>query len=84
LTFDIITEVLAVLAVALLVGELFEQVGLPSVAGELLSGIVLGPKNRAFFVPVFFGLAGVEASFPAAQAWLLAPCYSYPSSLRLC
>ena len=41
--FDIITEVLVVLAVAVLVGELFEQIGLPSVAGELLSGLVLGP-----------------------------------------
>jgi Kef-type K+ transport system membrane component KefB len=40
---DIITEVLVVLAVAVLVGELFEQIGLPSVAGELLSGLVLGP-----------------------------------------
>jgi len=43
LAFDIITEVLVVLAVAVLVGELFEQVGLPSVAGELLSGLILGP-----------------------------------------
>jgi Kef-type K+ transport system membrane component KefB len=43
LAFDIITEVLVVLAVAVLVGELFEQVGFPSVAGELLSGLVLGP-----------------------------------------
>jgi Kef-type K+ transport system membrane component KefB len=43
LAFDIITDVLVVLAVAVLVGELFEQIGLPSVAGELLSGLVLGP-----------------------------------------
>ncbi len=43
MAFDIITEVLVVLAVAVLVGELFEQVGLPSVAGELLSGLILGP-----------------------------------------
>jgi len=43
LAFDIITEVLVVLAVAVLVGEFFEQIGLPSVAGELLSGLILGP-----------------------------------------
>ena len=43
MAFDIITDVLVVLAVAVLVGELFEQVGLPSVAGELLSGLILGP-----------------------------------------
>ncbi len=44
MAFDIITDVLVVLAVAVLVGELFEQVGLPSVAGELLSGLALGPS----------------------------------------
>lgn len=43
MVLDIITEVLVVLAVAVLVGELFEQIGLPSVAGELLSGLILGP-----------------------------------------
>ena len=43
MALDIITEVLVVLAAAVLVGELFEQIGLPSVAGELLSGLVLGP-----------------------------------------
>ncbi|HKT22577.1 MAG TPA: cation:proton antiporter, partial [Nitrososphaerales archaeon] len=29
--------------------------------------------NRAFFIPVFFGLAGVEAAFPASQVGLLGP-----------
>ena len=43
MALDLISEVLVVLAVAVLVGELFEQVGLPSVAGELLSGLILGP-----------------------------------------
>jgi Na+:H+ antiporter len=43
LPYDIITDVLLVLAVAVLTGEVFEQVGLPSVAGELLSGLILGP-----------------------------------------
>ena len=33
----------------------------------------LAKMNRAFFIPVFFGLAGVEAAFPASQAGLLAP-----------
>jgi Kef-type K+ transport system membrane component KefB len=57
LAFDIITDVLVVLAVAVLVGELFEQVGLPSVAGELLSGIVLGPT-----------VLGVVATSPQTSA----------------
>jgi Kef-type K+ transport system membrane component KefB len=42
LAFSVITDVLIVLASALLVGELFEQFCLPSVVGELLSGMIIG------------------------------------------
>jgi Na+:H+ antiporter len=52
MTLQIILEVLLVLASAILVGEVFEQFGLPSVAGELLSGLVLGPT--------VLGLAGPD------------------------
>ncbi|MCL5067121.1 MAG: cation:proton antiporter [Thaumarchaeota archaeon] len=41
--YDIIWQILVVLTPAVIVGELFRQFGLPSVAGELLSGLVLGP-----------------------------------------
>ncbi|MCW4025088.1 MAG: cation:proton antiporter [Candidatus Bathyarchaeota archaeon] len=41
--FSIITDVLIVLATALLLGELFERFRLPSVVGELLAGIIIGP-----------------------------------------
>ena len=40
----IITDVLIVLASALLVGELFEQLCLPSVVGEILAGMIIGPS----------------------------------------
>ena len=40
---DIIWQILVVLALAAIVGEIFRQFGLPSVAGELLSGLILGP-----------------------------------------
>jgi len=43
MAYEIIIQVLIVLAAAVGVGEIFEQVKLPSVAGELLSGIILGP-----------------------------------------
>jgi Kef-type K+ transport system membrane component KefB len=43
LTYEIIIQVLIVLAAAILTGEVFEQFRLPSVAGELLSGLILGP-----------------------------------------
>jgi len=57
LAFDIITDILVVLAIAVLVGEAFEQIGLPSVAGELLSGLLLGPT-----------VLGVVSSSPQTQA----------------
>lgn len=43
MTYEIIIQVLIILAAAVLTGEVFEQFRLPSVAGELLSGIILGP-----------------------------------------
>jgi Kef-type K+ transport system membrane component KefB len=43
MVFELIFDILVVLAAAVLVGELFEQFGLPAVAGELLSGLILGP-----------------------------------------
>ncbi len=41
--FSIITDILIVLAAALLLGELFERFRLPSVVGEILSGMIIGP-----------------------------------------
>jgi Kef-type K+ transport system membrane component KefB len=42
--FSIISDILIVLAAALLLGELFERFRLPSVVGEILSGILIGPS----------------------------------------
>jgi Kef-type K+ transport system membrane component KefB len=44
LAFSIISDILIVLVAALLVGELFEQICWPSVIGEILSGIIIGPS----------------------------------------
>ncbi len=43
LPYQIIWQILVVLTSAVVLGELFRQFGLPSVAGELLSGLILGP-----------------------------------------
>jgi Kef-type K+ transport system membrane component KefB len=43
LPYQIIWQVLVVLAFAAVTGEIFAQFGLPSVAGALLSGLLLGP-----------------------------------------
>lgn len=48
------------LVVARILGELARRVGLPSVVGELLAGIVLGPSLLGAFAPGLF-----EAIFPA-------------------
>jgi Kef-type K+ transport system membrane component KefB len=50
LALPIITDVLIVLAAALLVGELFEQFCLPSVVGEILSGMIIGPSVLGLIV----------------------------------
>ncbi len=41
--YDIIGQVFVVLALSLVLGEVLEQARLPSVAGALLGGIILGP-----------------------------------------
>lgn len=43
MAYPFIFEVLIVLSAAVVAGELFEQFRMPSVAGELMSGIILGP-----------------------------------------
>jgi Kef-type K+ transport system membrane component KefB len=50
-TFSIITDVLIVLAAALLVGELFERFHLPSVVGEILAGMIIGPSILGLVLP---------------------------------
>jgi Kef-type K+ transport system membrane component KefB len=49
--FSIITDVLIVLAAALLIGEVFERLHFPSVVGELLSGIIIGPSLLCLVAP---------------------------------
>jgi Kef-type K+ transport system membrane component KefB len=56
LIYDVIGQAFVVLALALILGEILEQIGLPAVTGALLAGIVLGPT--------FLGLV---ASTPQSQ-----------------
>jgi Kef-type K+ transport system membrane component KefB len=49
--FNIIVDVLIVLGAALLVGELFERFRLPSVVGEILAGMIIGPSALALVLP---------------------------------
>lgn len=56
----VLFQVLVILTAAVVVGEFFRQIGVSSVAGELLSGIIVGPsvlglvKNPAELSPLAF------------------------------
>ncbi len=63
MAFNIILDVLIVLAAALFVGELFEQVCLPAVVGEILSGIIIGPS--------LLGLIGISEAVSAVSSLAL-------------
>src|SRR5580704_1533051 len=65
MTFEIILEVLPVLASSILLGEAFEQLRLPSVAGQLLSGMILGPTVIGLIAPdpELQGVASVSLFF---------------------
>ncbi len=43
MTYGIILDILIILTAAIISGEIFEQLNLPGIAGQLLSGLVLGP-----------------------------------------
>lgn len=57
--YDIIYQVLLILASAVVLGEIFGRFGLPSVAGELLSGLILGPMVLGVVVSTA-GIQGVS------------------------
>ena len=44
MTYNIILDILIILTAAIIAGEIFEQLNLPGVAGQLLSGLILGPS----------------------------------------
>ena len=62
---DLITSVLILLSVSLIIGELFEVKGLPSVVGALVVGLVLGPAVLNVLQPnaVLHGLSEIALFF---------------------
>ncbi|MDR0864381.1 MAG: cation/H(+) antiporter, partial [Candidatus Symbiothrix sp.] len=47
----LLLQVIAILCTARIFGFLFVKIGQPSVVGEILAGIVLGPSVLAHFLP---------------------------------
>jgi len=50
----LLLQVIAILFIARILGSLFVKIGQPSVVGEILAGIVLGPSILGFFFPGVF------------------------------
>lgn len=62
---DIIVALLGLLVFSLILGELFERFNLPAVAGELISGVILGPALLNWIQPgqVLDGFSEVSLFF---------------------
>jgi len=62
---DIIIALLGILVFSLILGELFEKFNLPAVAGELISGVILGPAVLNWIKPneVLNGFSEVSLFF---------------------
>jgi len=61
----LLLELFAIFVWAKVSGEIFEQVGLPAVVGEILAGVVLGPYALKFVnpSPTTLSIAGLGAIF---------------------
>jgi len=61
----LLLELFAIFVWAKVFGEIFEQLGLPSVLGEILAGVILGPYATSFVnpSPTTLALAGLGAIF---------------------
>ena len=63
--YDIIFDILLILSSSILFGEVFEQFHLPGIAGQLLSGLVIGPTilNILSYNGALNGLASISIFF---------------------
>jgi Kef-type K+ transport system membrane component KefB len=69
---QLLLELFAVFVSAKVVGEIFEQLNLPSVLGEILAGVVLGPYALKLIQPsnIVYSVAEVGAIFVLFSAGL--------------
>jgi Kef-type K+ transport system membrane component KefB len=69
---QLLLELFAVFVSAKVVGEVFERLSLPSVLGEILAGVVLGPYALKLIEPsnIIFSLAEIGAIFVLFSAGL--------------
>ena len=69
---QLLLELFAVFVSAKVVGELFERLSLPSVLGEMLAGVMLGPYALKLIEPsnIIFSVAEIGAIFVLFSAGL--------------
>jgi Kef-type K+ transport system membrane component KefB len=56
----LLLQIITIILVARIFGWMFRKIGQPSVIGEMVAGIVIGPSLAGYYFPEFF-----EALFPA-------------------
>lgn len=50
-TEQLFVNVVIILVAARVLGEIFQRIGLPSLVGELLAGIIIGPSILSLVLP---------------------------------
>ncbi len=62
---DILIAIFSLLLLAIILGSIFEKLGYPSVIGEIIAGIILGPSVLNFVIPdkVISGLSEISLFF---------------------
>jgi Kef-type K+ transport system membrane component KefB len=63
----LLLQILIILAICRIAGLLFKKIGQPSVIGEIIAGIILGPSVSGYFFPQFSAFIFPEESFSNIQ-----------------
>ena len=63
----LLVQIIVIILVARLFGWLFKKIGQPSVIGEIIAGIILGPSFLGIYFPDFSAALFPEASFGNLQ-----------------
>lgn len=60
----LLLQIIAIISVARIFGVLFRKIGQPSVIGEIIAGIVLGPSVLGYYFPELSGFLFPASSLP--------------------
>jgi Kef-type K+ transport system membrane component KefB len=63
----LILQIISIIVVSRIFGYIFNKIGQPTVIGEIVAGIVLGPSLMGLFFPEIFEFLFAKASMPNLQ-----------------